>query len=267
MRRLAVAATCVALLLQAPGVAAHANAGDLVQAAGFDQHLSHPVPPALAFRDDDGRDVRLGDYLGTVPVVLAFAYYGCSNLCPTVIGNLAHVLESTGLRPGAQYRVVVVSIDSRDSPPVAARRKVDYLQDAASGASGRAWHMLTGSGSSIDALTRAAGFRYAYDEATHQYAHPVGVLLLTPDGRIARYLLGFNFTPTELRGAIDDASGDRIAAPAQRLLLLCFHFDPAGKYSAAIIETLRWVAITMLATGLLLFAVRRRRAETMRQAR
>ena len=130
-----------------------------------------------------------------------------------------------------------------------------------------AWHLLTGSGDTIAALTGAAGFRYVYDDATHQYAHPAGVLLLTPGGRIARYFFGFDFTPPQLRQAIEDASEERVASPAARLLLLCFHFDPAGKYSATILQALRWIAVAMLAVVLALVASRRRRGDEHRAAR
>jgi protein SCO1 len=257
--RFLVAAACCWLVV-ASGALAHAIADDLVQRAGFDQHLNRVVPLGLAFRDDDNRAVQLADYFGSVPVVLAFSYYGCSNLCPTVIGNLADGLRRSGLQPGTQYRVVVVSIDPGDSPLLAAHSKAAYLERE-SGETARAWHLLTGGGESIAPLTRAAGFRYAYDADTHQYAHPAGVLLLTPGGRIARYFFGFDFTPAQMRRAVEDASEERIASPAQRLLLLCFHFDPAGKYSATILQALRWIALAMLGAALVWTATRRRRGQ------
>jgi protein SCO1/2 len=263
--RFLVAATCCWLAV-ASGALAHATADDLVQRAGFDQHLNRVVPLGLVFRDDDNRAVRLTDYFGSVPVVLAFSYYGCSNLCPTVIGNLADALRRSGLQPGTQYRVVVVSIDPGDSPSLAARSKAAYFRLDASDNPGREWHLLTGSGDTIAALTGAAGFRYVYDAATHQYAHPAGVLLLTPGGRIARYFFGFDFTAPQLRQAIEDASEERVASPAARLLLLCFHFDPAGKYSATVLQALRWIALAMLAAVLAWAAGRRRRGDAHRPA-
>jgi protein SCO1/2 len=245
-------------LAVASGALAHATADDLVQRVGFDQHLNRIVPLGLVFRDDDNRAVRLGDYFGSAPVLLAFSYYGCSNLCPTVIGNLGDALRRGGLQPGRQYRVIVVSIDPGDSPSIAARSKATYLHYE-SGETAGAWHLLTGSDDSIAKLTGAAGFRYVYDAATHQYAHPGGVLLLTPGGRIARYFFGFDFTPAQLRQAVQDASEERIASAAERLLLLCFHFDPAGKYSATILQALRWIAAAMLVAALAWTATRRRR--------
>ena len=255
-RTFALAACCGWLVSPSPAALAHQSADDLARRVGFDQHLGRMVPRELVFRDEQGRDVRLGDYFGSVPVVLAFAYYGCSTLCPTVIGNLADSLRRSGLEPGAQYRVVVVSIDPGDSPALAERSKQAFLQYASAGAG--AWHLLTGSDAGIAAITAAAGFRYTYDDATHQYAHPAGIVLLTPDGRVARYFFGFDFTSAALRSGIEQASEKNIAAPAERLLLLCFHFDPAGKYSAAILQALRLIAMVMLAAALAWAALRLR---------
>lgn len=263
--RFLVAAACCCLVV-ASGALAHATADDLVQRVGFDQHLDRVVPLGLIFLDDDNHAVRLADYFGSVPVVLAFSYYGCSNLCPTVIGNLADGLRRSGLQPGTQYRVVIVSIDPGDSPSLAARSKAAYFRLDASDNPGRGWHLLTGSGDTIAALTGAAGFRYVYDAATHQYAHPAGVMLLTPGGRIARYFFGFDFTAPQLRQAIEDASEERVASPAARLLLLCFHFDPAGKYSATVLQALRWIALAMLAVVLAWAAGRRRRGDAHQPA-
>lgn len=241
----------------AVGAAATMTADDLARSAGFDQHLNQTVPLDLVFRDDGNQGVRLADYFGSVPVVLVFSYYGCSTLCPTVISNLVDVLGKSGLVAGSEYQVVIVSIDPGDSPSLAALKKTAYLEREGSPDAGRGWHLLTGSEANIAALTKAAGFRYAYDATTHQYAHPAGILLLTSQGKIARYFFGFDFTPTELRHALDEASAQHIASPVERLLLLCFHFDPStGRYSATILETLRWTAAAMLLAALALAARR-----------
>ncbi|MGH8713193.1 MAG: SCO family protein [Casimicrobiaceae bacterium] len=240
--------------------AANLAAADIAGRVGFDQHLNAPIPPDLRFRDETGTPVRLGAYFGTSPLVLVFAYYGCSTLCPTVLGHLAATLDRGGPAPGAGYQVIVASIDPGDSPAVASARKAVYLPTASRPQTGKAWHLLTGSQASIAALARVAGFRYAYDAATHQYAHPAGIVVLTPRGTIARYFFGFDFTPAELRTALDAAAAQRIASPVQRLLLLCFHFDPAGKYSATVMQALRWMALaTLLALAAMLAAARWRR--------
>lgn len=241
--------------------AANISTADIAERVGFDQHLNGTIPRDLRFRDETGAQVRLGDYFGAAPVVLVFAYYGCSTLCPTVVGNLVATLARSGLAPGSRYQVIVASIDPGDSPAAASLKKAAYLGAASRPQIGKAWHLLTGSQASIAALTQAAGFRYAYDAGTHQYAHPAGIVVLTPRGTIARYFFGFDFTPAELGTALDAAAAQRIASPVQRLLLLCFHFDPStGKYSATVLQALRWMALAMLlALAAVLVAARWRR--------
>jgi protein SCO1/2 len=243
-----IRARFIILLLAASASVCAANPlspAELAQSAGFDQHLNTQLPSDLQFRDETGHELRLGNYFGTTPTVLVFSYYGCSTLCPTVISNLAARLDGAGLIADKQYQVLAVSIDPRDSPSLATAKKAIYLEHALP-AQTAAWHLLTGDESSISALTRAAGFRYAWDEASQQYAHHAGIVLVTPDGVVSHYFFGFDFTPAELRDALADAGTGHITSSVERLLLLCFHFDPAtGKYSLAIVWTLRWMALAM----------------------
>lgn len=250
------ASMCVLLcaLAFAPAAFAHLTAAEAARRAGFEQRLSEPIPGTLSFRDEDGRAVRLSDYYGSSPLVLVFAWYGCTTLCPTVIGNLARTLDGSGLPPRS-YRVLVVSIDPRDGPSDALRAKQRYLARADAGA----WHLLTGQASAIAALASAAGFHYAYDDETHQYAHPAGFVLLTPQGTIARYFFGFDFTPGALRDGIAAATANEIASPVDRLLLLCFHFASSGRYSALILDGLRAGSGGLLLIGVAAFFVMRRR--------
>ncbi|HEY3533695.1 MAG TPA: SCO family protein, partial [Casimicrobiaceae bacterium] len=179
----------VASIAATPFAHASASTATIAEAAGFTQRLGATIPGDLAFRDESGRDVSLRDFDGDSPIVLVFAWFGCTTLCPTVASNLAHMLAGND---GATdpYQVVVASIDPRDAIVDAARMKKRVLQEDARQAS--SWHFLTGREDAIAALAQAAGFRYAYDTATHQYAHPVGYVVLTPEGRISRYLLGFD---------------------------------------------------------------------------
>jgi protein SCO1 len=246
------------VLAFATGARAHLTPANGAQRAGFEQRLSAQIPPALAFRDEANRDVRLGDYFGAKPIVLVFAWYGCTTLCPTVVGNVADALDRSGLAHGS-YQVLVASFDPRDAPADALRMKRRYL--ARANVDAGAWHLLTGTGVQIAALTHAAGFRYAYDDDTHQYAHPAGIVLLTPQGTIARYFFGFDFTPAALRDAVGAASLDEIGSPVERLLLVCFHFAPAGRYSGLVLQALRIASVALLVAGLALFiAIRRRTA-------
>jgi protein SCO1 len=247
----------------ATGAFGHGTATELSQRAGFEQRLGAHVPSQLSFRDETGRRVQLADYYGAVPIVLVFAWYGCTTLCPTVLGNLGQALYRSGLALGS-YRVVVASIDPRDSPADALRMKRTYVAASGRGADAGAWHLLTEGEAAIAQLTRAAGFRYAYDEDTHQYAHPAGIVVLTPDGTIARYFLGFDFTPAELHAAIDAAADHHIASPVRDLLLLCFHLAPSGRYSVAVLQALRIAGATLLVVAWIALAVAARRRRPAR---
>jgi len=233
----------------------------------FAQHVGRSLPAELKFRDERGNAVRLGDYFGTSPVGLVFAYFGCSNLCPLQIRNLAQRLAQTSGGAAEQAQMLVVSIDPLDSPALADRAKRKYLDDLPRAVRAERWHFLSGAPADIARLTESAGFSYGYDPATHQYAHSAGFALITPEGKIARYFFGFDFTADELGRAFDQAAAQRIASPIERLLLVCFHYDLASApYSALIIEVLR-VASTVMLLGVLALAWvllrRARRARTL----
>jgi protein SCO1 len=251
-------AALLCALAFAPGAVAGITAADLPQRAGFEQRLGERVPATLTFRDESGARVRLSDYFGASPIVLVFAWYGCTTLCPTVVGNLVQSLDRSAL-PRGSYRVLVASIDPRDAPADARRMKRNWLATASRRDDARAWHLLTGDAADIATLTHAAGFRYAYDDDAHQFAHPAGIVLLTPRGTIARYFLGFDFTPAELGDAVRDAGAERVGSPVAQLLLLCFHFAPSGKYSADVLQALRIASAGLLLGGLALFVRARRR--------
>jgi protein SCO1/2 len=249
------ALACLGLSGQAASAVPQSDQG-LAGRVGFDQHLDRQIPLDLQFVDEHDRRVRLGDYLDAAPAALVFAYYDCANLCPTVIHNLAQRLAGAPSAGARRLQVLVVSIDPRDKPTQAARMKAKYPGEALPGAS--RWHFLTGEQPAIAELTGAAGFRYSYDQRSGQYAHAAGYVLLTPGGRIASYLFGFDFTSDQLEQAIDQAGARRIAAPIERLLLLCFHHDPlTGRYSATVLSTLRALGVVTL-LGLWAFWIVRR---------
>lgn len=258
-----LAQACCASLRCEAATPAH----DIAERSGFAQRPGAQLPLALMFRDENARAVRLGEYFGSAPVLLVFTYFGCSNLCPTLIGNLAGLLARSAL-PRAAYRVLVVSIDPRDTPALAALKKARYLAGARAQMAPD-WALLTGSAVGIAALTEAVGLRYAFDQDSGQYAHPAGAVVLTAQAQVSGYLLGFEATPGTLRAALDAAAAQRPVAPAPRLLL-CFHFAPSGKYSATVLTGLRWMALfslLALAAVLLRARVRRRAGVRARSAR
>jgi protein SCO1/2 len=193
-------------------------------------------------------------------VVLLFAYYDCPMLCTLVINGLSSALGVMNLEPGKDFEIVTVSFDPRDTPASAKAKKAVYLERYRRPGAEESWHFLTGDQPQIDRLTKAAGFRYAWDAETKQFAHPSGVIVLTPDGRLSRYLFGIEYGPRDLRLGIVEASEGKIGTPVDALLLYCYHYDPmTGRYGLAIMRTIRMAgAVTVLALGAFIFVMVRR---------
>ncbi len=228
---------------------------------GFEQRLNHPLPLDLLFRDEDGREVRLAQYFGQRPVVLTFVYYECPMLCTQVLNGLLSAMRVVDQSVGSDFDVVTVSFDPRETPVLASGKKKAYLDryDRADAAAG--WHFLTGSEASIAALTHAAGFHYAWDPESTQFAHASGIMIVTPDGRLSRYLFGIDFAPRDLKFALMESSQGKIGSLADQLLLYCYHYDPrTGSYSLVAMNTVRiGGAVTVM--GLLGFVVMTLRRE------
>lgn len=234
-----------------------------IRDVGFDPHMGTAVSPDLSFRDESGQTVRLGDYFGQRPVLLTLNYYNCQNLCPLILQSLVDVLAQVPFKLGQDFSVVTVSIDPANTPQDASDMKAEVIhryarvdvQDPAAG-----WHFLSGDEASIRQLAQTVGFRYAYNAQQKDYAHPAGAILLTPDGRVARYLYGMDFPPNDLRLALVEASQRKIATPIDAVLLLCYHYDAAtGRYNAAVMTAVRVVGVlTMLVLGTFLTIMWRR---------
>jgi protein SCO1/2 len=246
---------------QRPGEPSSAKPG-ILSKIGIDQRLNHQVPLDLPFVDETGKSVRLGEYFGKRPVILALVYYECPMLCTQVLNGLTGALKVLNFDVGREFDVVAVSINPKEGPGLASQKKKVYLERYGRPQTGQGWHFLTGEGSNIRRLADSVGFRYVYDEEIQQYAHGAGVELLTPKGIIARYFYGIEFAPRDIRLGIIEASEERIGSAIDTALLLCYHYDPAtGKYGAAAIKLVRLGAIaTMAGFGLFFFvAIRRER--------
>jgi protein SCO1/2 len=235
-----------------------------LEGVGVDQRLDHPVPLDLEFVDESGKAVRLADYFHpTKPVILTLAYYGCPMLCTQVLNGTASSLKGVGLVPGKDFEMITVSFDSTEAPALAYAKRANYLDRADVPGIENTWHFLTGGARSIGALTEAVGFHYAWDAETEQFAHSSVLMVLTPDGRVSRYLFGMEFAPRDLRFALIEASENRIGNVVDQVLLFCYHYDPAtGQYGAAIMNILRLAAVLTFVgiVGLILGLLRRDRA-------
>jgi protein SCO1/2 len=228
-----------ALALATPARAETARPAPL-RDVGYDQRLGQALPLDTALRDETGAPVRLRDYFDDRPVVLVPAYYTCPMLCPLVLNGLVSALRALSFTVGKEFSVVVFSFAPSDTADLAAGRKAALLDDYRRVGAEKGWHVLTGDEPAIRALTGAIGFRYAWDEAHKQYAHASGIVVATPDGRIARYLFGVEYAPRDLRLALVEASAGRIGTVVDQLLLFCFHYDATtGRYGRIALDAVR----------------------------
>jgi len=228
----------------------------VLQNVGFEPPLDGQMPLDPAFRDETGREVQLREYFGRKPVVLAFVYYNCPMLCDQVQQGIVGALRMLSFNPGRDYEVVFVSFDPRETPAIAAEKKKKVLAHFHRPETDAGWHFLTGPKESIEATTRAANFRFSYDEKSNLFAHGSGVLLLTPAGRISRYFYGVEYPSRDMRLGLVDASAGKIGTPVDHVLLYCFHYDPAAAtYSASILKVIRLggvLTIFCLVAGILI---------------
>lgn len=232
----------------------------VLEKVSFEQHLDEQLPLDLPFKDESGRDVKLGDYFGKKPMVLTFVYYECPMLCTEVLNGLESALGVLNESIGKEFDVVTVSFDPKETPVLAAGKKKAYLERYKRPEAEQGWHFLTGSQASIDALTQAAGFHFTWDEASHQFAHASGIVVATPQGKLSRYFLGIDYSPRDVKFALIEASYGRIGTLADKLLLYCYHYDPAkGNYGFVAMRAVRiGGAVTILALmGFVFVSLRR----------
>lgn len=233
---------------------------EILAQVSFDQNLNAQLPMNDTLVDEQGRVVTLGQYLGDKPAILVFTYYHCPNLCPIILHGLTESLRTMQVDVGTEYDVIVLSIDPNETPEQSTGAKAAILAAYGRWGTQDGWHFLTAPEASIQKLADAAGFHYALDPKTNEYAHPSGILVLTTDGRISKYLYGLEFSPRDLRLAIVDASEGKIGNAVDMLLLACFHYDPTrGKYSLAIKEIVKYAGVvTALALGAMILVLNRK---------
>src|ERR1700721_676722 len=250
--------TQFAMLLILAGIAAgnargkQATTPEILNRVGISQNLNTQIPSDLAFRDEDGNPVRIGDYFGKKPIVLSLVYFDCPALCTEVLNGEMRTKKAISLDLGKDFDAVTVSFEPKDTPALAkAKRDVYIGQYGRPGATDH-WHFLTGDQPSIDALTNAVGFQYAYDSSIRQYAHAAAILILTPDGRIDRYFYGVIYPARDVRLRLVEASEGKIGTLTDHALLYCYQYDPmTGKYGVVIMNVLRAAGgLTVLLLGI-----------------
>ncbi|HEV2673245.1 MAG TPA: SCO family protein [Aliidongia sp.] len=248
----------LALLLARPALAS-TDPSDVLGIA-YDQKPGATLPLDLRLADEAGEPVRLGDFIRGRPTLLALVYFHCPNLCGVVLGDLLTGLQATGVVPGQDYDLLAVSIDPSETPADASAAKNQHLMEFPTPGAAEGWHFLTGSETALASLEQAVGYRARFDPSFKQFIHPAGVVVVTPDGRVARYLLGVGYRANDLKLGLLDASTGAVATMTRAILLTCWHYDPTtGRYSLAILNLLRLAAVLTVATigGVLYLAFRR----------
>jgi protein SCO1/2 len=221
----------LALLLVAPAPAAVPPPHDLDARAGFDQHIGAILPMTASLTDADGHRTTVAALADGKPVLLAFGYYRCPNLCDLTLRGIASAAARMPLKVGEDYRVLFLSI-ARDETAADARDARAMLAGMAPAAEPGRWTWATATAPTVTALAQGAGFRYFRDARDGQYVHPAGFVVVAPDGRVAQYFFGVDYDPQALRLALVDASRGRLGNVIDRLVLLCCGYDPStGRYS------------------------------------
>ncbi len=222
------------------------------QKIGIDQKLNAQMPLETILQDEDGNKVRLGQYFNGKPVVLALVYYSCPMLCNLTLNGLKDAMEKMTLDVGKDYNVVTVSFDERETPMLARAKKATYLKDYDRPGAAEGWHFLTGNAVAVRKVAEAVGFHYAWDSMTNQFVHAAGIMVLSPQGKVSKYFYGIKFNPRDLRLGLVDASNEQIGTPVDKILLYCYHYDPAtGKYGPVVMNVTRVAAgATVLTLGL-----------------
>jgi len=240
----------LALILLLP-VAVLAQPGmpepNIFQEVGIDQKLDGQIPLDLTFRNEHGDTVRLGDYFGKRPVILSLVYYTCPMLCTQVLNGMVETFRIIDFTAGNEFEIVTVSINPQEDHVLAAEKKAGYVGSYGREGVAEGWHFLTGDQEAIRKLADAVGFRYIYDEKTGQFAHASGIMVVTPDGRLARYLYGIEYGAKDLKFSLIEAASGKIGSPVEKLLLLCYHYDPTtGKYGVVVTNIVRGGGVLVL---------------------
>jgi protein SCO1/2 len=252
-----------------------ANTGDqlpqVLQKVGVSQHLNQQLPLGAAFVDESGKQVKLGDYFGKKPAILALVYYTCPMLCSEELNGLTSSLEMVKLTPGKDFDVVIVSIDPSDSPEQAAKSKALYLKRYGRPETAGGWHFLTGQRPAIDAVTNAVGFGYVRvpgpDGKLTQFAHASSIEIVTPEGKLAQYYLGVEYSPKDMLLGLIDASGNKIGSPVANILTYCYHYDPQTNRHSLIVARVVQLGgmITVAGLGGFMFLMFRRDVNVARE--
>ncbi len=239
----------------------------VIKQVGIDQKLNNQVPLDLEFQDETGKTVKLRDYFGKRPVVLAPVYYTCPQMCQLILEGMTTALRGMKFNSGQEFEVIAFSIDPTEGPKESAYKKQEYVQLYGRPGAEKGWHFLTGKEDAVKQLADSVGFRYRYDPPSGEYVHASGIMVLTPQGKVARYFMGIEYPPKILRLTLVEAAQGKIGNTVDKMLLFCYQYDMStGRYNLAIMRVTQVLGIsTVLALGsFMLMALRRERRNRYR---
>jgi protein SCO1 len=227
------------LLLQTPD--------SILTKIGIEQNLGADIDPAISFRDENGRVVKLAEFLGKKPILLTPVYFGCPMLCGMQLNALVRALKVLPFAAGKEFEIISFSFDPNEGPELARSKKEHYIRDYGKEGAEAGWHFLTADPEAIEKLTKTIGFEYAFDDLTGQWAHASTLVVLTPTGRISQYLNGIDYDQQSLKYSLIEASDNKVGTIIDRVLLFCYQYDPhSGKYSLVIMSVMRLASVAMM---------------------
>lgn len=225
-----------------------------LKGVGIDQRLNAQVPLDTGFRDQTGATVTLQKYFHGKPVLFLPVYYTCPMLCSEILSGVVAGLRPLSLKPGRDFEIVAMSFNPTETPAEALSKQKQYSESYSSRGGTDGWNFLVGSQDSIHRVTNALGFHYHWDAKHNMFVHASGIMVLTPEGKVARYFYGVEYQPKDLKLGLIEASHDRIGSTVDQILLFCSHYDPtAGKYTTDVIYLLQaaaGVTLALLVAGL-----------------
>jgi len=236
----------------------------ILNGVGIAQNLNAQLPLSLTFTDDQGKQVQLASYFGRKPAILALVYYQCPMLCSEELNGLTGALQMVDEVPGRDFDIIVVSIDPSEGTDLAAAKKRSYLRRYGHPETAAGWHFMTGTQANIDALTKAVGFGYVKipgpDGKLTQFAHASSIQIVTPEGKLAQYYMGVEYSPKDLRLGLAEASSNRIGSRVDNILTYCYHYDPrTNKHSLIVARAVQLGGLITAGTlGSFMFVMFRR---------
>ncbi len=233
-----------------------------LQEVGVEEHLGSKISTDLEFTDESGSKVPLSKFFDQQhPVILNLVYFGCPNICGFLLNGFTAGLKQMAWIPGNEFQVLTISIDPTEKSELANEKKKNYFKEYGKPEAEKGWHFLTGTEDQIKKLASEVGFKYKYDTDQKQYAHGAVIFVLTPEGKISRYLYGIEFNPRDLKLALLEASEGKIGNVVDRFLMFCYHYDPKGKkYALFATRLMRGAAVfTVIFLGLMFYRLNRKK--------